>query len=384
MIAGKATDSCEYFHDTSLMNFSNAEVCHLFSAGLLEYPEWFVRETVASFLVPCLYRKCVVLDLGANLGYVTSWMASLGAHVTAIEPQKDLVKALRSTLRVNCWEDRVSLHNAFVSWDEKNVGESRTATHLWRANNKAAVKTDHFTAPYFVLPVELSKDSMRKIDFIKLDIDSFELEIIEFLESFMARTSFQFTTLLFEISPHGGHARGDRLGEVLCRFQNKHGYNIYKMNQHEQRRWLNSKGVDVYSRHQEVYGDQPWLEDRFNQRFMRFLLYIKPEPSCEEWPKFINKGMKKRAREMNGKGQFTNSFLVTREELLEPVHMEPHGYRWPSPEANRYFKADAQKKSRLASMAHALARVGVTGSEIHAMIEKLDKGAEALTLAGTS
>ena len=33
MIAGKATDSCEYFHDRTLENFSNAQVCHLLTAS---------------------------------------------------------------------------------------------------------------------------------------------------------------------------------------------------------------------------------------------------------------------------------------------------------------------------------------------------------------
>lgn len=60
-----------------------------------------VREVIASFLTGCqrrtTSRPCLSLDLGANNGWMSAYMLSLGSHVVAVEPAPDLAMAVNDT-----------------------------------------------------------------------------------------------------------------------------------------------------------------------------------------------------------------------------------------------------------------------------------------------
>lgn len=77
-----------------------------------------MRDAVVSLLAGCLARParspCRAIDLGANNGWISAFMLSLGAHVVAVEPQPDLARALNETITLNCWRGRGIVHNAFA------------------------------------------------------------------------------------------------------------------------------------------------------------------------------------------------------------------------------------------------------------------------------
>lgn len=322
MVVGKTDTSCEFV----------ASTCEDFSAGRTGYPEGFVRETIASFLVPCLQRPCLALDLGSNVGYVSSYMLALGAKVVSVEPQLDLARTLESTARVNCWSDRLIVHNAYVSWKPEDEGNTMTRAHLWRPDDTAARNDKLIEKPYFVLPTFLNTTTY--IDFIKLDIDSYETEIVSFFADYIAQNTFRFGSLIFEVNL--GH-NVDKLANALHKFQAELGYDIYKMNQHEQRRWFDSAGKDVYQPGTRAYADTPWYEERYSMRFMRFILFIKQMPSVSAWKECLLQGIKKREDDV-GRKSFTNSFLITREQLMEPANLEKFGQVSPSTYGADYWK----------------------------------------------
>ena len=298
--------------------------CNHVAQGKLFLPEWFVREAISSFLVPCLYRHCVAFDIGANLGFVTAYMASLGAHVTAIEPQPPMVSALRRTLENNCWQERVKVHNAFVSVHQRDIGKSRTenSSNLWSVDRDRH-EMSSFERPYLYLPEVFI--NARHADFIKLDIDSIEATVVHSLYKLVVSKKFTFNTLIFEVNLASEKGRGFvQVAEAFCGFQNDLGYDIYKLNQHEHRHWFDSKGVDGYStKSAKAYSDSPFVEERFSQRFMRFLLWFKPQPEVKQWRENLLFGLEQRSKQIGVPfWHFTNSFLVTREQLLEPTNVE--------------------------------------------------------------
>jgi len=318
--------------------------CDAVAKGELFLPEWFVREAVASFLVPCLYRHCLAFDIGANIGFVTSYMASLGASVTAIEPQPVLAAALQRTIENNCWQGRVQVHNAFISVDPNDKGKVRTekTSALWNiATAHGDAKQDHsiFASPYYFLPEALLQAG--HVDFIKLDIDSIEPVVVHKLYRLLSRKDFTFTTLIFEVNLAYNSGEGFSLVANAFRgFQIEFGYDIYKFNQHEQRHWFDSRGVDIYASGPHAYADSPFVEERFSQRFMRHLLWFRPQTSVKKWARNLQAGLMKREREL-GKPHwtFTNSFLVTRERLMEPIRMEGYASQHPSAEGLAYHRS---------------------------------------------
>ena len=84
--------------------------------------ERHVHEVITSFLFGCasrpVNRPCLAADLGANNGWMTAFMLSLGAHVVSVEPQSDLAKAASETAILNCERaslDLLSLHSKLAT-----------------------------------------------------------------------------------------------------------------------------------------------------------------------------------------------------------------------------------------------------------------------------
>ena len=115
---------------------NNPKFCGQFAADRTFEPEYHVREAIASFLVDCHRRRCDAVDLGANNGWFSALMLSLGAHVVSAEPQGDFAAAINETAALNCWSARSVVHNAFVVAGSSG-GELRPITRAnWRAGSR--------------------------------------------------------------------------------------------------------------------------------------------------------------------------------------------------------------------------------------------------------
>jgi hypothetical protein len=80
-----------------------------------EDPEPHVLEAIASTLSGCHLRTCHTVDLGANNGWFAMYMLQLGVrHVTAVEPQADLARAVLESAELNCAAQRVTVVNAYA------------------------------------------------------------------------------------------------------------------------------------------------------------------------------------------------------------------------------------------------------------------------------
>ena len=90
--------------------------CCQFGSETFSEPERHVWDAISSFLAHCPRRnereRCTAVDLGANNGWFTAIMLQHGSRVTAVEPSPNFANAVRETGEVNCWADRLTVHNA--------------------------------------------------------------------------------------------------------------------------------------------------------------------------------------------------------------------------------------------------------------------------------
>ena len=297
--------------------FGGPQVCLDYSRGLHHEPEHHVREAILSLMTPCLWRNCSALDIGANVGQFTVMMAALGSRVVAVEGQIVLAKALKQTVEVNCFSD-VTVHNALVALDELEHGKK--VNH--RGQGGRPIMASHPASSWTTLkdncctsiPGEIEFFSWKKllldhpqahIDLIKLDIDSFEYELLVQAVEQISLKQLTVTSIISEL-------RGfDRKHLDLFNSFFSLGYNIYVLNVHLDKRWIDSNGMDVYQRFKNINSlyNLSGVEEVFSQRLIRYALRILPEVTLE--------GIK-----TVGKG--TRDILFTKEQLAEPIFEYPY------------------------------------------------------------
>ena len=109
----------------------------------------------------------------------------------------------------------------------------------------------------------------KAIDFIKIDIDSFEIDLLRQALELISQGKISVTTFVVELRDPGFE-----LLQTLFTL----GYDVYLLNIHLENRWIDSKGWDVYRNFSgSVY--PTGFEERFAQRFLRHVIYIQPDVS---------------------------------------------------------------------------------------------------------
>ena len=144
-----------------------------------------------------------VLDIGANVGYQAFTMASIvgdGGHVFAVEPDPRNLRLLRDNVRLNGWDNRVSVHACAVS-DHDGTAPFRVAR---RSNlNSLAVTRHTRDSKTIEIPV-VSLDSFfadrPPPSFIKMDIEGHEVEVLRGFEQTLRNRPFLLRVLM-EVHP---------------------------------------------------------------------------------------------------------------------------------------------------------------------------------------
>jgi len=149
-----------------------------------------LNETYDADVVPSFTRFVkpghYCIDVGANVGAVTLHLARLvgsQGHVVAVEPGPPYCARMTRNLELNpTVRDRVTMVNA-------GVGET-SGTLRWQADPNApfnAMLFDHRPWPAanteVLVPVETLDDlvirlRLPRVDFIKIDVESMELEVL--------------------------------------------------------------------------------------------------------------------------------------------------------------------------------------------------------------
>ena len=106
-----------------------------------------------------------VLDVGASYGDSSIWWAKkFGAKVVAFEPLKDVFIALEKNVEINSVD--VVAYNVAIGNGEEIAGKSKGG--MFSARGDLKIKTKR-----------LDEYSFDRVDLLKIDVEGFELDVIE-------------------------------------------------------------------------------------------------------------------------------------------------------------------------------------------------------------
>ena len=158
---------------------------------------------IRSFYRPLVKPGSLVFDIGANRGDYTSAFLHLGARVVAVEPTPHLVEQLRrissprltvvpcavgdqpGTLTLTLYADS-HLNSLLLDWGETSLPMIE-ATKVKAGTVQVEVSTLNVLIERYGMP-----------DFIKIDVEGYEPQVLGGLAAFPALLSFEFRIRLLE------------------------------------------------------------------------------------------------------------------------------------------------------------------------------------------
>ena len=169
----------------------------------------------------------VLLDIGANIGYVTACFLQKvqDGSAVCVEPQPGIVDLLRKNMRH--FRERAEVHQVALS---DHDGEA--SFHINSINRGASRLTDSGEIKVRMLDAAKLLGGMSKLDLIKMDVEGHELTILRAIEPHLNRLKPR--AILFE----------DHTGSVDIRsILERCGYTIYGIDKRLLRTRLSKRGV---------------------------------------------------------------------------------------------------------------------------------------------
>lgn len=170
----------ECFMDTFLIS------CHFkdnYDKTIVEYVDRYTREGAYCYIDHetgfdvSVKKDDIVIDAGAWIGDFAAYASSIGAEVYAFEPSPSLLPILAQTCRLN---------NNKITSVAKGLG-SKTENKLFRDSggsafaNRFVNKASEHTALLPITSIDdfVAENKIKKIDFIKADIEGAEREMLK-------------------------------------------------------------------------------------------------------------------------------------------------------------------------------------------------------------
>lgn len=189
-----------------------------FPGRYLEYRRWsHMDQQRYDFYAQFITSDSLVFDVGANYGNRAKIFLKRGARVIAFEPQQRCSNFLRIVNRSN---DKFGLEVAALgespgeallnisnvsplssiseSWIQKTQESGRFAHYSWNSRQRVTVSTLELMIERYGLP-----------DFVKIDVEGYELNVLKGLSSPVEVLSFEFTPEIIETAVDCLHRLGD-------------------------------------------------------------------------------------------------------------------------------------------------------------------------------
>jgi FkbM family methyltransferase len=167
-------------------------------------------------------ERPLVLDVGSNHGVYSLFAAKLGAEVITLEPQESLCKVINEVAVLNNVENQITLyHNAAldqyknVTLQNAHVGEGGIATLSLMQKSDGGENVETFPIRDFV-----PQDESRRIAFLKIDVEGFELHAIPSAGTLLN----QVDNILVEFGPPArwSTAAGDKADKGITLLKDMH------------------------------------------------------------------------------------------------------------------------------------------------------------------
>lgn len=152
----------------------------------------------------------LAFDIGAHVGDRTASFRRLGASVVALEPQPNVFRALR---RIHGRDPRIALecqavgaatghielfinsHNPTVSTASEDFTKTAQSSPDW----KDQIWDKRLRVPVTTLDALIARHGVP--DFVKIDVEGHEAEVLHGLTTSVPALSFEFTTLQRDVVP---------------------------------------------------------------------------------------------------------------------------------------------------------------------------------------
>ena len=321
-------------------------------------PEPFVVQAIASSLGHCpswSVRPCRAVDLGGNLGIHTAYMASLGAFVDVIEPQKEMAENILSTVRANCWSHRVAVRHAAISAREEEEGSELRFPGGWRLDDRRMRRRKAETVPVATVQKLLRG---RRIELLKIDIDNSLVEsaLLAAVLRLVASGEADVRAIVIEVkrfadahSPaakHGkqrlnrlnpsltsrrrqrgreGNAKTDDDGKNKGKYHGDPGAPGKGILMHEALSGLQRQGFHAYRLAHNIHsmGElEPWYAPCIGVRAFKYVLHV-PPVSPNGWANILR--LKRDTARARLKGVRTTSLWLSRDALGREAEAQWHG-----------------------------------------------------------
>jgi FkbM family methyltransferase len=171
----------------------------------------------------------VVVDLGAFIGYYTLIFAEIvgqSGQVVAFEPRPSNAQILRKNIQVNNYSNVLVEEKAVSDVEGKITLYLCTDNHGMNRLYKSAYCDESVEVECITLD-SYFKNSNKKIDFIKMDVEGSEYGVLEGMTRILEKNNN--IKILLEFNPSSIIEYG-KTPEELIGLLNSYGFNIYRLN----------------------------------------------------------------------------------------------------------------------------------------------------------
>lgn len=219
----------------------NLQACQNIGLGMAEAPDRWLEEFI-NIVVPRSCNKtsslpCHGVDVGSNLGLVSMRLLQAGVdQLIAIEPQSDLCCAGRASAAYNGYKDRSLFLCGGLNYQE-NASELAMSNTLWRIGGSYPVRESivsrglPVTVPIYpfgtVFTTITNDPEPQHFDFIKIDTDSIDCELLRTLIDYQREEKLTFDTATLEIWTGKSCDDNNLFSQLLYDLQ-QDGYDVYR------------------------------------------------------------------------------------------------------------------------------------------------------------
>tara|TARA_X000001036_G_scaffold396227_1_gene397668 strand:- start:336 stop:1145 length:810 start_codon:yes stop_codon:yes gene_type:complete len=180
-------------------------------------------------------NSLIIIDIGANIGSVSLLLAKIfeNSKIFSIEPTNYAFNKLCNNLKLNKGlENNVFLRQLFITNDKKpqkvwsswNFDKSNDKHQKHLGNLKEIKQNSYLKLDKFV-----KDENLNNVDFVKLDVDGYELDVLKSGENFFKKNK---PIIFIEIAPYLYPEFGYNCRELVI-FIQKLGYSFLDENTKE-------------------------------------------------------------------------------------------------------------------------------------------------------
>lgn len=160
-------------------------------------PEVDRKPVMKTFYQKWIKPGSLVFDIGANVGNRIDIFLELGANVVAVEPQQECIQTLREKFGTTIQIENIGLSNKEGELDFHIANESTISSFSEEFISKTGA--DRFKRNKWERTIKVHVSTFDKLiekygvpDFSKIDVEGFELEVLQGLNQKVSALSFEY------------------------------------------------------------------------------------------------------------------------------------------------------------------------------------------------